>query len=191
MHEIKTPLTACSLIIDNGCDSTKLKREIKKADNLTDTILYYARLKTISKDTQISECSLRDISDRAIKDQMAILIAASVKIEVEGDANVYSDSKLVGFILRQLLVNTAKYCPGALIKIKMEDNRLIYEDNGIGIPSYELSRVTERGFTGARYRNEKGTGMGLYIVNELCKQLHIKMQIESSENEYTRFTFEF
>lgn len=43
IHEIKTPLTACTLICDNGADAVKLKRELKRADNMTESILYYAR----------------------------------------------------------------------------------------------------------------------------------------------------
>lgn len=46
VHEIKTPLTACSLILANGADTTKLRRELRHADNLTDTILTYAKLRT-------------------------------------------------------------------------------------------------------------------------------------------------
>ena len=49
IHEIKTPLTACSLILDNSGDTGKLKRELKRADNLTETILYYARLRSSEK----------------------------------------------------------------------------------------------------------------------------------------------
>lgn len=30
IHEIKTPLTACSLILANGADTRKLRRELKK-----------------------------------------------------------------------------------------------------------------------------------------------------------------
>ena len=39
VHEIKTPLTACSLILANGGDSSKLRRELRRADNLSETIL--------------------------------------------------------------------------------------------------------------------------------------------------------
>lgn len=191
VHEIKTPLTACNLIVTNGCDETKLKREIKKADNLTDVILYYARLRSINKDTQIAECSLKSIADSAIMDQKTILIASGISIQTQGDSTVYTDSKLFGFIIKQLLINSAKYCQGCEIKLDITSGRFVYEDNGIGIPSHELTRVTERGFTGARFRSEKGTGMGLYIVSELCKQLGITLSIESEEGKFTRFTFDF
>ena len=59
VHEIKTPLTACSLILSNGGNPSKLRRELRRADNLTETILTYAKLRTVEKDTQISLANLR------------------------------------------------------------------------------------------------------------------------------------
>ncbi len=66
------------------------------------------------------------------------------------------------------------------------------EDNGIGIPSHEISRVTERGFSGTNGRNAGGsTGMGLFIVRELCSRLDMTLGIESKPQEYTRIVLEF
>lgn len=65
-------------------------------------------------------------------------------------------------------------------------------DNGPGIPAHELNRVTERGFTGTAGRNRgQSTGMGLYIVSELCKILNIGLEISSEEHCFTRFIFHF
>lgn len=50
-------------------------------------------------------------------------------------------------------------------------------DDGPGILPHELPRVTARGFTGAHGRSAGGTGMGLYIVSELCKRLGIELAI--------------
>ena len=190
IHEIKTPLTACSLIIDNGGDTRKLKRELKRADNITETILYYARLRTAEKDTVISLISTKVVISEAVQSQTELLTAAKMSVESNGGFEVYTDKKDLCFILKQLLVNSAKYCPGCKIKIESEDNKIIYEDNGIGIPDYELPRVTERGFTGLSGR-KSGTGMELYIVKELCKRLEIELKIESELSKFTRITFTF
>lgn len=111
IHEIKTPLTACSLILANGGDGRKLKTELKRADNLTENILYYARMRSAEKDTQIKKVRVSDVIDEAIKSQMELLIAAKISVETLGDFEVYTDSKALCFILKQLLINCAKYCP--------------------------------------------------------------------------------
>ena len=192
VHEIKTPLTACALILANGGDPAKLRRELRRADNLTETILAYARLRTAEKDTQISAVGLRAACDQAVREEMELLIAANISVFIEGEATVYTDPKLLVFILKQLLINCAKYCPGCRVDISLGERSLTFSDNGSGIPAHELKRVTERGFTGSagRARGES-TGMGLYIVSELCKTLNIAMEIASEEQRVTRFVFRF
>lgn len=196
IHEIKTPLTACSLILDNDGDVRKLRRELKRADNLTESILYYARMRSIEKDTQIRQCSMAKVMDEAVKSQMEILIAAGISIEVMGDFKVYTDSKSLMFIFKQLLINCGKYCPGCQVKMTASgggaEGVVVVEDNGIGIPAYEIGRVTDRGFSGTNGRDHgKSTGMGLYIVRELCRQLDIGLAVESEEGKYTRVTLRF
>lgn len=192
IHEIKTPLTACSLILANHGDLQKLKTELKWADNLTKNILYYARLRTAQKDTQIKKFSMKKIIEETVKNQMEILIAARISVDVIGDFQVYSDDKAVSFILQQLFVNAAKYCPGCHIKVIAENGRIVVEDNGIGIPAHEVRRVTERGFTGTNGRLfRSSTGMGLYIVKQLCDRLEITMKIESKVEEFTRIILTF
>ena len=192
VHEIKTPLTACSLILANGGDSSKLRRELRRADNLSETILTYAKLRTAEKDTQIALADLRAACDQAIREEMELLIAADISVSIDGEVEVYTDAKRVVFILKQLLINCAKYCPGCRIQIELEPGCLIFEDDGPGIPAHERTRVTERGFTGSAGRKRGGsTGMGLYIVSKLCEALNISLEIASEEGRYTRFSFRF
>ncbi len=258
IHEIKTPLTACSLILSNDGDVYKLRRELKRADNLTESILYYARLRTAEKDVKIREFAVAQIMEEAVKSQMELLVAAGISVETEGDFMVSSDPKSLGFILKQLLINCAKYCPGCRVRMTAEDRVLRVCDDGPGIPSHELPRVTERGFTGSGgagrgflsgkgcgtgkdsgtakgcgtgkdsgiredsridngigvtrdsqtdgssgsgsgyrtgkeygMRPEGGTGMGLYIVSELCARLGISLQIRSVQGEFTCVSLSF
>lgn len=67
VHEMKTPLTACALILSNGAEPAKLRRELRRADNLTESILTYAKLRTAEKDTQISLVPLRAACDQAVR----------------------------------------------------------------------------------------------------------------------------
>ncbi|MGN0252441.1 MAG: sensor histidine kinase [Oliverpabstia sp.] len=192
VHEIKTPLTACSLILSNGGDPSRLRRELRRADNLTETILTYAKLRTAEKDNQISHTELRAVCNRAIREEMELLIAADISVAMDGDGSVYTDSSLLVFILKQLLINCAKYCSGCQITIILAEDSLSFMDNGPGIPAHELNRVTERGFTGTAGRNRgQSTGMGLYIVSELCKMLNISLEITSEEHCFTRFILHF
>lgn len=190
IHQLKTPLTACGLILANGGEASKLRQELRRADNMTETILAYARLQTAEKDIQISPVALEELCHQALREEMELLIAAGISVQVQGSTRVYTDPKATAFILKQLLINCAKYCRNCSIAITLSEARLEFEDNGPGIPAHELERVTQRGFTGTVGRHMGGsTGMGLYIVAQLCEKLDIAMDIASREGEFTRFTF--
>ena len=123
---------------------------------------------------------------------MDVLISANISVETNGDFTLYTDAKAVSFIIKQLLINCAKYCRGCHIDIDAADGIITVYDNGIGIPDYDVSRITERGFTGTNGRRLGGsTGMGLYIVNEMCKNLGIAFKAYSKQNEFTRITLSF
>ena len=68
---------------------------------------------------------------------------------------------------------------------------LVTEDNGCGIKASDLSRVFEKGFTGSNRNKANATGMGLYLSKKLCDRLGLKLDIASTEKEYTRLTITF
>ncbi len=192
VHELKTPLTAASLILSNGGDTMKLRRELRRADNLTETILTYAKLKTAGKDTRIDRAVLSTLCGQAVREEMELLIAAEISVSIEGDSEVYTDAARFVFILKQLLINCAKYCKGGRIRMDIADGVLRFSDDGPGIAAHELERITERGFTGTAGRRQgQSTGMGLYIVRCLCETLNIMLTIRSKEGKYTEFSFCF
>lgn len=191
VHEIKTPLAAMSLILDNGGDRSKLRRELRRADNITETIMSLSRLDNISKDKTIRSVTIKDMIDDAVRDEMSLLIPQGIRIVIIGEGCAHTDRMLFTGVLRQLLVNASKYAPGCTIKFTVAPDRLTYEDDGPGIPSHELKRVTEKGFVGEMHRALKGSGMGLYIVSETCRSLSIKLEPESAEGAFTRFVFSF
>lgn len=192
VHELKTPLTAAALILSNGGDAMKLRGELRRADNLTETILTYAKLETAEKGIRIDRVSLHTLCDQALREEMELLIAAEISVSVEGESGAYTDARLFVFIVKQLLINCAKYCKGGRIRMELSEGSLRFADDGPGIAPHELERVTERGFIGAAGRKQgQGTGMGLYIVSCLCKKLNIVLTIRSQEGEYTEFTLQF
>ena len=191
VHEIKTPLSALSLILDNGGDKSKLKREIKNAENITETVLSLSRLDNIHQDKNIKKTDIRVMVEDALRDEMTLLIAKSNRIEIKGEAEAYTDHILFTSILRQLLVNASKYAPTSLLTFTIRDNYLSLKDEGPGISKNEIRRVTEKGYVGEKWRGKNGSGMGLYIVKEISQSLSIDFSIESEEGKGTVFIFHF
>lgn len=192
VHELKTPLTAASLILAGGGDAQKLRVQIRRADNLAESVLCYARLREAGSARQISRVRLREAADEAVKGEMELLLAAGVRVEEEGDAEVSTDRGSVVFAVKQLLVNCAKYCKGGRVRIEAGAGVLTVEDDGPGVPAHELPRLFGRGFVGSAGRAAGGgTGMGLYLIRETCAGLGIRVEASSREGAFTRFTFTF
>ena len=189
VHEIKTPLTACQLILAGGGDESKLRAQLRRADNTAESILWYARLQIAGASTQIAEVSVRAAADEAVKSEMELLIAAGVSVNTEGDFTACTDGKALVFMIKQLLVNSAKYCRGGKVWICAGQGVLTVEDNGSGILPHELPKIFNRGYTGSN--GSGGTGMGLYLVKQTCAALGISLTAQSQAGSFTRFTFVF
>lgn len=194
VHEIKTPLTACSLLLSGGGDKSKIRAELRRADNLAESALYFARLRAAGSDIKIEKFRVAAAADEAVQSEAELLIAAGIGVETEGDFFVASDKGAVVFMLKQLLVNCAKYCRGCRVKIAAAGGVLSVEDDGAGIPAEEIPLLFSRGFVGRAGRERGGgTGMGLYLFKKVGEKAGIDVRAESKEGEgaFTRFSLIF
>src|SRR5699024_11917066 len=112
-------------------------------------------------------------------------------MHLEGEArqdHFYSDERWVRFILNQLIATAVKYRSEQSVlhfsTLRQQDLVvLMVEDNGIGIPSSDLPRIFEKGFTGQNGRIiQQSTGIGLYLCKRLCEKLGIGITADSSEH---------
>lgn len=194
IHEIKTPITAMKLLCENHrTDWTKeLLLELEKTTRFTEQALYYARSEHTEKDYSVREMALSNVVHQAIADNKYLLLQNGIHLEVEEmQDTVYSDEKWVRFILNQLIANAVKYRSEQPIlhfsaSRQQDQVVLVVEDNGIGIPSADLPRIFEKGFTGQNGRTvQQSTGIGLYLCKRLCEKLGIGIIADSSDHGTT------
>ncbi len=200
VHEIKAPVTAARLICRdlNGNTRRKLIVELAQIEAHVERALFYARAENPEQDCLFRQVNMGDIVAGAIKNHRPLLVQSGVRLETDGlDCTVCTDEKWAVFILGQLLQNAARYRgaePVISISAKAcgKQTQLIVQDNGIGIPAHELSRVSDRGFTGSNGRARGGsTGMGLYLCKKLASFLDLGLHIVSQEGEGTTVTLTF
>jgi PAS domain S-box-containing protein len=105
-----------------------------------------------------------------------------------------ADSRLFHIITSNLLSNAVKYVrPSDRIAFGyvVEGRELVFTvaDSGIGIPAEQLPRLFSKFFraSNAMQHRAEGTGLGLYIVKESVEQLGGTIEVQSVENEGTRF----
>lgn len=202
IHEVKSPISLIKLIEENNRTnkSSAILMQLEEIDRYVEQALFYARSEAVDKDYIVKEISLESCVNSVITRNKQGFILNNIDIYIDNiDKKVYCDSKWFEFILNQIIVNAIKYRNNKNPKVKIyvveikNGIQLVIEDNGIGIPSSELDRVFEKGFTGnvGRLKNSKSTGIGLYLCKKLCDKLGLLINIDSEVNSYTKVIITF
>ena len=200
VHEVKTPISSSSLIIENNKNETtrNLYEELVKIEDYVDQVLFYSRSNSVEKDYVIKQTTLKELVSSALRKNSTMFIEGKISVQTSAlDKTVFTDVKWTDFILGQILMNSVKY-RSDLPKIEIyglqsENNvTLVIADNGIGIPKKDLGRVFEKGFTGTNGRSTaKSTGIGLYLCKKLCDKLNLGISIASAEHSGTMVSIVF
>lgn len=195
VHDIKTPISALYLSIDNN---PELLEELHKINSKVEQMLFYARSDSAEKDYFIKGITLEDLIHPVIMDYKNYLLSNKIKIITKNlNYKVYTDEKWLHFIISQIIQNSIKYLDkeDKQIEIVGEENKnniiLSIKDNGIGISPSDLYRVFEKGFTGSNRKKESSTGMGLYLAKKLSDKLGLSFEMSSKEKEYTKIIITF
>ena len=195
VHQIKTPIAAMNFLLDNEeVDQKILQQELFKIERYVEMVLTYIRLDSISSDYVITKINLDEVVKDSVKKYATIFINKKIKLNyVSHETMVISDKKWLSFAFEQILGNSVKYTSnGGEITIETCENKLIIEDNGMGIKEEDLPRIFEKGFTGFNGRYEKkSSGLGLYLCKKTLDKLGHHIEISSRVGEGTRIEITF
>ncbi len=123
-------------------------------------------------------------------------VAKDKKIELDfnirEDMQVFADANAIRTVVRNLLDNALKYTPsgGSVVIKAMEENgetKISVSDTGIGIPEEKIKDIfflkKEKSAQGTA--GEKGTGLGMHLVNELVNLNKGTIEVISQLNKGT------
>ena len=202
IHEVKVPLASLLLMCHNNEDllDKKIMGQVRRIDQYMEQILYYVRSEHAENDYLIKEVKLSKVITQVALNNREDLLENNIDFSAENITySVLTDGKWLEFILNQIINNSIKYksekrqpCIQIFAQTKEENIILSVRDNGIGISPNDLPNVYKKSFTGTNGRTHtKSTGMGLYIVKQLCKKLGHRVEIESVQGEYTQVSIYF
>ena len=195
VHQIKTPIAAMNFLLDNEeVDQKILQQELFKIERYVEMVLTYIRLDSISSDYVITKINLDEVVKDSVKKYATIFINKKIRLNyVSHETMVISDKKWLSFAFEQILGNSVKYSStGGEITIETCENKLVIEDNGMGIKEEDLPRIFEKGFTGFNGRYEKkSSGLGLYLCKKTLDKLGHHIEISSKVGEGTRIEITF
>ncbi len=186
VHQIKTPITAMSLLLqsEESEKSALLRQELFRIEQYVDMVLQYLRMERMSSDLLLEEYDIEKIVRQAVKKYAPVFIHKRIRLTISPlNEMVLTDEKWLCFVIEQLLSNALKYTQEGEISIYMKQGvqkQLVIEDTGIGISGEDLPRVFEQGFTGYNGRmDKKASGLGLYLCRKILENLSHKIYIES------------
>ncbi|TDK63004.1 HAMP domain-containing histidine kinase [Bacillus salipaludis] len=196
VHQMKTPLSVIHLMIQDEDDPRfdAIGDELDRLRKGLDMVLYTARLDTFERDFFVEKLSLETVVRSVVSSQKRLFIRKRIfpSYQFGEEYQIASDEKWLSFVLTQLITNAIRYT--------VHENRKIYfhsykrgiktvlevRDEGVGIPESDLPRVFNPYFTGENGRNfQESTGMGLYLVKQICEKLGHYIEIESTVNKGT------
>lgn len=111
------------------------------------------------------------------------------------DAIAEADEQMINSVLRNLVMNALKFThEGGRVElsVKKNGNRIYYSvtDTGRGMSLNDIDKINKGVmFTSAGTSDEKGHGMGILLSRQFLKIHETELQIESSEQSGSKFTF--
>ena len=210
-HELKTPIFNIQgyihtlldgAINDDSVNLKYLKRTSKSVDRMISIVEDLEMISKIESDKLELEFSRWNIVSH-VQELFEILEMKAVKRKISLHTDnetksgfVEADQDKISQVLLNLIENAIKYGKeGGQIKVRfleMGENILVeVADDGYGIPEEHLPRLFERFYRvdKSRSRNEGGTGLGLSIVKHIIDAHRQNINVRSTENIGTTFSF--
>lgn len=192
-HELKSPLASLQLCLETlgregleGDARERLRRmmleDVDRLRAFIDDVLEANRLSY----ARPGMLNLSDVSLAQLVEQCAASVRARHKLEptevlvdVDPEIVVSTDRAALEIVVKNLIDNAAKYSerPARVEvvarRVSNETVRVEVSDNGIGIDRKDLKRVFHRFYRveDQEVRERRGTGLGLFVVWALVKQL--------------------
>jgi len=208
-HELKTPIAAIRLN-SQTLKNRKLSEE-QSQDLCADIITESNRLETLVNNillaTQFeqnssignwSSVNFSILTETQIKRFQQLFPERTVNSNIQSNIQLNGEETMLVSLLFNLLENANKYSPTSepiSVTLKASEHIILLEilDLGMGIPIEERKSVFEKFHRvgNEETRSQKGTGLGLYIVKEICKAHKAEINISDNNPHGSRFQITF
>ena len=193
-HELNTPISAILMSTEttnlNEKQIQRIRLSAKRISEIYEDLTYVFLQNKQNKNTLEIE-DLKNLIIEQLEYFTPLASKKSIDIKLQLEPFEYKINK-DDFIrlFNNLISNAIKYNKIAgTIEITLKNNELIIKDTGIGISKDKLKDIYKRYY---RATNEQGGfGIGLSIVNQICNNYNIKIEVNSQLKQGTIFTLKF
>ncbi len=214
-HELKTPLVSIKGFLETISGHAKDDLEAQKkfipimleqADRMESLIKDLLSLSKIELEEHIQpqdKVNLKEVLSNVEDIHQKNLKLFEFKNNIKDDFFIKGDHEKLIEVFSNIIDNSIKYseknkkievnCGQGNGKVIGDSYTVSIKDNGIGIPTEQLPRITERFFRvdAAKSKKVGGTGLGMAIVKHIVNQHRAELEIKSEAQSGTEIKVHF
>lgn len=208
-HDVRTPLTTLIGYLDavqkgiiagsereEYIETARLKAHDMK--DYVDVLFEWFKLNSNEETISIQEVELAELTRSLLKDWIPTFENHRIDFDIEipeKRIKVNLDTDAYARIMNNLIQNVISHSGAAHIKIKISllgvNVMISVTDNGKGISKQDLPHIFERLYKCDTARSEKGSGLGLSIVQQLVEKMGGVISVQSEPYQQTNFIVQF
>lgn len=208
-HQLKTPLTSISIMLDNIIDDpdmdanvrsdfiNDINREINNINFLVKSLLKLSRFDINAVNYNSQNNSVKSIMDKVMNNVSTLSDLKNIKIDlnIKNDFNLYCDFNWQVEALTNIVKNSIEHSfKDKNIIINASDEKLYSKieitNYGIGINDKDIKHIFDRFYKGEN-SNEDSFGIGLSLSKTIIEKNNGKISVSSKENDKTTFTIKY
>ena len=188
LHDFNTPLSALKINLKILKKKFGENDAIKRSDEAIENILalqenlhYYIKQSKL----QVENIELDKFLEKRSAYFETLFKDINIRTELE-KFTIEVNRDVLTRIVDNIISNACKYNKKkGSVFISLKNNILLIEDSGIGIKNPQ--KIFQRHYK----EQNRGIGIGLHIVQKLCEELDIKIEVESQIGIGSAFTLKF
>lgn len=209
-HELRTPLTVIRGYLETYLEQDlprplmrgleQMQQQSRRMENLVSDLLLLSRLEASHQISDEQPIQIHGMLQHIYQDGLALGRDKNhnLKLEMDQEHDLLGQEIELYSAFSNLAFNAVRYCP-AEGEIKLhwwvddEGGHFSVRDNGIGIESIHLPRLTERFYRidESRSSSSGGTGLGLAIVKHVLARHGATLTIKSKVGKGSTFSCHF
>ncbi len=206
-HELRTPLSALNIQLDLVKKSTNpkeleknlqlLTQGVQRSVRLVEQLLTITRLECQnSVPKEFNKINLSKILSDVIMDLYFNAEKKNTSFDVsKEDIYIQAIESDIYMVLKNIIDNAVKYSPAnskIIVNLFKKENFGFFEviDFGDGISDANKKRVFDRFYRVSNHKTT-GSGLGLSIVEEICKKYHFRIELKDNQPKGLRFIIYF
>jgi len=210
-HEHKTPLSLIllyseTLLVDENLMAHErrqcykvIHREAERLNNLIKNMLLFSGIEKKRQDYALKEGDLGAVIGKIMKSCTDWLVEQDFTVKSDIAPNlppVRFDPEKVTQAVMNLIDNARKYCGSTRsldVRVRADGSEVILDvrDWGLGISDAEKEKIFEKFYRGRNVESQAGSGLGLYLVEDIMKAHRGRIKVESQAGYGSCFSLIF